>query len=303
MAEMGTIFDVISRIFRTTWESPLARTILANAFQIILLLGVGIPLITFVTRQILKYLKGHVSEQVSMLVSKGIFYGGMVLLGLMLLPIIGIKELTPIVGAAGVMGVAVGFAAQTSFSNIISGLFLISERPFAAGDLIKIGETKGIVTSINLLSIRLRTLDNQQVRIPNEYVIKNVVTNVTHFPILRLDIDLTVSFNNDLEKVMAVLKDVADKNIYCLDEPDASVLIQQFGPSNVAIRLCAWFAKDDYQQFKNSLICQIQKRFREEGIEVSSTPTHNVCLQPAPEGVGPTPPMGESPVAQTPERG
>ncbi|HNY26536.1 MAG TPA: mechanosensitive ion channel [Candidatus Sumerlaeota bacterium] len=303
MAETRTIFDIILGIFKTAWESPLATTIIANACQIILLLGVGIPLITFVTRQILKYLKGHVSEQVSMLVSKGIFYGGMVLLGLMLLPIIGIKELTPIVGAAGVVGVAVGFAAQTSFSNIISGLFLISERPFAAGDLIKIGETKGFVTSINLLSIRLRTLDNQQVRIPNEYVIKNVVTNVTHFPILRLDIDLSVSHRNDLEQVMAVLKDIADKNVYCLDEPDASVQIQQFGASNISIRLSAWFAKDDYLQFKNSLICQIQKRFREEEIEIASPSTHNVCLVPAPDGACPAPGMGESPVVQTSERG
>ncbi len=255
-------------IFRIAWNSDKAWTILENGFRIILLLSIGIPLITFITKQIGRYLKGRVSEQVSMLVSKGIFYGGMVLLALMLLPIIGIKELTPIVGAAGILGVAVGFASQTSFSNIISGLFLISERPFSVGDLIKIGETLGFVSSINLLSVRLRTVDNQQIRIPNEQILKNVITNVTSFPIRRLDMDLSVSYGADLEHVMEVLKDIADKNLYCLDEPEPFVLIQRFGASGIDIRFGAWFAKDDYTVFKNSIMCQIQKRFREEGIEI-----------------------------------
>ncbi len=273
-------------IFETAWNSDTTWTILGNAFRIILLLSIGIPLITFITKQIVRYLKGHVSEQVSMLVSKGIFYGGMVLLGLMLLPIIGIKELTPIVGAAGVLGVAVGFASQTSFSNIISGLFLISERPFAAGDLIKIGETLGFVSSINLLSVRLRTIDNQQVRIPNEFILKNVVTNVTSFPIRRLDLDFAVSYKNNLEHVMEVLKDIADTNIYCLDEPEPFVLVQRFGSTGIEIRFGSWFAKDDYTPFKNSLMCQIQKRFHEEGIEIPCPQLATVCAAPMPGGTG-----------------
>jgi hypothetical protein len=76
------VFD----IFRIAWNSDKAWTILENGFRIILLLSIGIPLITFITKQIGRYLKGRVSEQVSMLVSKGIFYGGMVLLALMLFP-------------------------------------------------------------------------------------------------------------------------------------------------------------------------------------------------------------------------
>ena len=75
------------------------------------------------------------------------------------------------------------FASQTSVSNIISGIFLISEQPFQVGDLIKVGETKGVVLSIDLLSIKLRTFDNQLVRIPNENLIKNELSNITRFPI------------------------------------------------------------------------------------------------------------------------
>ena len=80
-------------------------------------------------------------------------------------------DLGVLVGAAGVFTVALGFASQTSASNLISGLFLIGERPFVVGDIITVGTRTGEVTSIDLLSVKLRTFDNLFVRIPNETLI------------------------------------------------------------------------------------------------------------------------------------
>ena len=93
-----------------------------------------------------------------------------------------------LLGAAGILTVAIGFASQTSASNLISGLFLLAEKPFAIGDTIRVGTTTGEVLSVDLLSVKLRTFDNLYVRIPNESLIKAEMTNLTKFPIRRLEI-------------------------------------------------------------------------------------------------------------------
>lgn len=154
--------------------------------------------------------KKRFTAQTSMLIRKAIFYFGSILIIMTVLYQMEFK-LTAILGAAGIAGIAIGFASQTSISNIISGLFLISEKPFAVGDLIQIRDTKGIVLSIDLLSAKLRTFDNQYIRIPNETLIKNQVTNVTLFPVRRLDIKLGIAYKEDLSKVREVLLDIGEK--------------------------------------------------------------------------------------------
>ena len=94
-------------------------------------------------------------------------------------------ELSVVLGAAGILSVAVGFASQTSMSNLISGLFLIWENPFSMGDTVNIDDVTGEVVGIDLLSVKLRTADNLYVRIPNEKLIRSNVTTLTKFPIRR----------------------------------------------------------------------------------------------------------------------
>ena len=76
-------------------------------------------------------------------------------------------DLKVVLGAAGVLTVAVGFAAQTSASNLISGVFLMIERPFITGDVVRVGDIDGVVITIDLLSTKLRTFSNVMVRVPN----------------------------------------------------------------------------------------------------------------------------------------
>jgi small-conductance mechanosensitive channel len=132
-------------------------------------------------------------------------------------------SLAVIMGAAGVLTVAIGFASQTTASNLISGLFLIGERSFEIGDIIKVGNTTGEVLSIDALSVKLRTFDNLFVRIPNETLIKSEVTTLSRFPIRRLDLQLGVAYKEDIEQVRKVLMAVADSNPLCLDEPSPAV--------------------------------------------------------------------------------
>jgi len=103
-----------------------------------------------------------------------------------------------LLGAAGILTVAPGFASQTSASNLVSGLFMIAEHPFGVGDTIRLGSIAGEVPSIDLLSVNLRTPDNLYVRIPNETMIKSEITNLTRFPIRRLDLEIGVAYKENL---------------------------------------------------------------------------------------------------------
>jgi len=173
-----------------------------------------------------------------------------------------------LLGAAGILSIGIGFASQTSASNLISGLFLIGERPFGIGDLIQVGGTTGEVLSIDLLSVKLRTFDNLFVRIPNETLIKSEVRTLTKFPIRRIDLKIGVAYKEDLQRVHAILLDVADRNPLCLEEPAPLFLLLGFGESAVQIQFSPWTIRENYLQFKNSILHEIKERFDQEGIEI-----------------------------------
>ena len=114
----------------------------------------------------------HSDRHTGLLLGKIVYYAISILVIVMVLDIINVK-LTAILAAAGIMSVALGFAAQTSIANIISGLFLLVDRPFEVEDVIELDGMLGTVTSIDLLSTKLRTFDNLYVHVPNESLVKN----------------------------------------------------------------------------------------------------------------------------------
>ena len=172
-----------------------------------------------------------------------------------------------LLGAAGVLSVAIGFASQTSASNLISGLFLVGEKPFELGDYIKVGETIGEVLFIDLLSVKLRTLDNLYVRIPNESLIKTEVTNLTRFPIRRFDMQVRVGYQEDIAKVREVLLSVADGNPLALDDPTPLILLNGFGESSLNIQFSVWAKRESYRDLRNSLYEDVKNGFDAAGIE------------------------------------
>lgn len=173
-----------------------------------------------------------------------------------------------IMGAAGVLTVAIAFAAQTTASNLISGLFLIGEHSFEVGDIIRVGNTTGQVLSVDALSVKLRTFDNLFVRIPNESLIKSEVTTLTRFPIRRLDLMLGVAYKEDIDRVHDVLMAVADRNLLCLDEPAPLFIFTGFGESQLDIQFSIWARRENFIPLKNSVTAEIKRAFDEAGIEI-----------------------------------
>jgi small-conductance mechanosensitive channel len=232
-----------------------------------ILVFLGLPALFFISKWIRKYTSQKFSPQQGMIFSKLLLYTGLVIIIISALSEFGFK-LTHLLGAAGIIGIAVGFASQTSMSNIISGLFLIAEKPFKIDDIITIQNITGVVLSIDILSVKLRTFDNKYVRIPNETIIKSDVTNITRFPIRRLDITIGVAYKEEIPRVREVLLDVAKNNPLCLNEPEPLVIFSEFGNSSLDLLLLVWAVKYDWLRLKNKITEEIKKRFDQEGIEM-----------------------------------
>jgi small-conductance mechanosensitive channel len=228
----------------------------------------GLILVFGLSRGVARLFRPRFSPHHALLIQKAIIYIGIVLVVCTVLIHLNVN-LTAVLGAAGLATVAIGFAAQTSLSNLISGLFLLGEKPFQVGDLIVVGQTRGVVLSIDLLSVKLRTLDNLSIRMPNETLIKSEVTTVTKFPIRRMDINVGVAYKEDVKKVIRVLKEVADANPNSLNEPEPIVIFKDFGSSSLDFMLGVWFEKSQCLDLKSSIMQDIKERFDAEGIEIA----------------------------------
>ena len=239
------------------------RTVL----RVMVLLGVGIPLAFLLARLADRSCRRRLSAQATMIVRKLVLYGLLIVVGVSTLDQLGF-DLTVLLGAAGIAGLAIGFASQTSVSNIISGVFIISEKPFGVGDVIKIGDTTGSVLSIDLLSVKLRTFDNQLVRIPNQTLMQAQLTNITHFPIRRIDVPISVAYKEDLARVRDVLMEIVRDNPHVLDEPEPLIMMTGFGESGIDFLLAVWAVKADFFQVRRTLMPALKQRFDDEGIEI-----------------------------------
>ena len=202
-----------------------------------------------------------------LLVKRVVFYGVLILTVVSVMKELGF-DLSVVLGAAGILSVALGFASQTSASNLISGLFLMMERPFSIGDNIKVGDTVGEVISIDLLSVKVRTFDNLFVRLPNESMIKTQVTTLTKFPIRRADIKVGVAYKEDIEKVKTILNDLADANHMCLEEPAPLFIILGFGNSSIDIQFSVWAKRENFLALKNTFYQEIKEAFDQQNIEI-----------------------------------
>ncbi len=177
-------------------------------------------------------------------------------------------SLATLLGAAGIFSVALGFASQTSASNFVSGLFLMVEKPFGIGDVIKVGNTTGEVLSIVLLSVTLRTFDNLYVRIPNESILKGESTTLTRFPVRRADLLVGIAYKEDINRVRDILMQVADLNPLCLEEPRPLFIFQGFGDSSLNLQFSVWAKRENFLDLKNSIQVEIKQAFDEAGIEI-----------------------------------
>lgn len=232
-----------------------------------LVLLTGYLIAQLVTTAFVKTMSQRLTAHQLLVWRRGIFYFLLGLFSMSALHEMGFK-LSVLLGAAGIFTVAIGFASQTSASNLISGLFLIGEGSFMVGDTIEVNGTIGEVLSIDLLSIKLRTADNIYVRIPNEQLIKSEVSNLTRFAIRRVPIMVNISYQQDIGKVRQVLLTIADKNPLVLDEPKPQVVVQDLASSSINLMFNIWTRKENFLDVRDTIQESIKNAFDEHNIDI-----------------------------------
>ncbi len=176
-------------------------------------------------------------------------------------------DMKVVIGATGLLTLAIGFAARTPISNLISGIFLVFERPFIVGNIIEVNDFRGEVVSRNLLSLTLRTLDNLMVRIPNELVIGSSVRNISFFPIRRLDVTYLLARRDSLTRLEEVFNDVASRNGLALDEPEPYFYVTGFRENYTEVIFQVWSSTDDFMQFQSEFPRELHRAVKAAGME------------------------------------
>ena len=228
---------------------------------------VGLLIARMVATALYRSLRGAMGEHGASTLRRIVFYLLVAVVVMAALRELGFS-LGVLLGAAGVLSVALGFASQTSASNLISGIFLVAEKPFAIGDVIQVSGRTGEVLSIDLLSVKLRTFDNLFVRLPNESLIKSEIVNLTRFPIRRFDLKLGIAYHEDIGAVRKILAQTADDFALCLDQPRPLVIFLGFGDSSLNLQFSAWARRENYFEVLNTLPELVKDAFDAHGIEI-----------------------------------
>ena len=227
----------------------------------------GFLLIRLIVTIVNRFTVKRVSRQSGMIVNKIITYSGMTILFFVVLSELGVN-VTALLGAAGILGIALGVASQKSVGNMVSGFFLLSERPFEVGDAVNIGGKVGTVQDVDLLAVKIKTFDNMLVRIPNELIISSDVVNITRFPLRRMDFTFTVSYGDDLDRLEDALRAMALRNPLVLDEPDPFFLLKEFSERGIELAFGVWFLKEDYIAARNSVSKAILNEMKSLGMAI-----------------------------------
>ncbi len=183
-------------------------------------------------------------------------------------------DITALLAAAGIAGIAVALAEQDIIGNFFAGIVIATDKPFRLGDRVRIDTFFGDVVSLGARSTRIRTMDNQVVTIPNTKVTSNVVTNYS-MPdsTLKVRIPFSVAYGADMDKVtdllLAIARDAVEKTPWVLPEPAPAVFLRGFGESALNGQLTLWINDFSMQwETEDWINREILKRFREEGIEI-----------------------------------
>lgn len=246
----------------TTLNQLFTELHIGTTLRSIILILIGVFVARLLSAGFTKLLNHRLTRHHLMIVNRVTFYLILFIFVISVVDELGF-HIGAILGATGILTIAIGIASQTSLSNIVSGIFIIAEKPFEIGDTIKVNELQGEVISIDWLSVKIRTMDNTLVRLPNETLIKSSVINLSYFPVRRVDVAIGVDYKEDLNHVKEVLFDVAEKSTYCLREPEPLFLVLGFGDSAVNIQFSVWIKNEKYNEMKTQVQIEIKKAFDE----------------------------------------
>lgn len=237
--------------------------------MVIILAGFAIArLVRMITS---KYIGTKLPPDTRRTLGKTIYY---VIIAIALLSALGVSgvDLSGIVLAGGIAGIVIGFAMQSLFSNLISGIFLQIDKPMKIGDPVlitgKLPDVAGVVVEITTLSSRLRMFDGTYVRLPNSDVFLSEIRNYSNAAARRVEISVGIAYKEDAAKVIGIIRKSLKETPLVLVEPDPDVYVDSLGDSAVNINVWCWVPFSIWFDMRKQIIQQIKRELDSNGIEM-----------------------------------
>lgn len=180
-------------------------------------------------------------------------------------------DLTGLLVGAGFLGIVVGMAARQTLGSLLAGFMLMFARPFEIGDWVIIEEEEGIVTDISIVNTRIQTFDGEYVMIPNDTVGGSTIVNRSRKGRLRLEVDIGVDYDADVERAADLAKEAMRDQDDVLAVPSPQVVSKEFGDSAIVLGLRFWIDKPSARRkwrAKTAVINRVKEAFDNEGVKI-----------------------------------
>ncbi len=203
-----------------------------------------------------------------------------------------------VLGAAGVAGIAIGFAFKDLIENYIASILLSLRRPFNPGDQVRIDNHEGLISSMDTRTTILTTFEGNTVRIPNATVFKTTLVNYTADPRRRFEFTVQVGYDVELARAVELGVQTLLGTEGVMADPAPFALVANLGDSSITIQLFAWVdqSANDFGKVRSVALQRVKNRYDQEDIDMPE-PIYKIRLDQAP---APTPSPTPSPASQRP---
>lgn len=241
---------------------------LFDLLRIIAILAVAVIIAKSLTINLKRGLRDKVSGDQLEIMIKVVYYGIIIIAVLAVLPTLGINP-SGLLVAGGIAGIVIGIASQSVVSNLISGLFLIIERPMKIGQAVNIAGIAGVVEDIRIISTTLRTFEGLYVRIPNEKVFTTNITNYVEYVARRLEYIVGIRYSDDADKAIGIINNLHEEHPLTLKSPTPDIFVDNLGDNAVNIIVRIWVPSTEWYGVKKELLWKIKRALEDEGIEIA----------------------------------
>jgi small-conductance mechanosensitive channel len=255
-----------------------------DVLAIVVILAISVIIAKIVTTFMKRKLSDRM-EKYELKVLIAVVWWGIILVGIFIASPHFKVDLSGLLVAGGIIAVIIGFASQSVVSNLVSGIFLILERPVKIGDNISIGEVTGNVEHIQILSTIVRTFEGIYVRVPNEKVFTSNITNFVSNVARRFDYKIGIGYQEDAGRAIRIIQQVIEEEPFALKNPEPSVFVDKLGDSTVDLIVRIWAPSKEWYDLRTSLLLKIKTTLEANGIEIPY-PQQVVWVQQAPAATG-----------------
>lgn len=242
---------------------------IVNGVKALIILIIGWIIAGAVSRMVRKRVTNarRIDPTVGSFISSMVKWVLLAIVGITVLNVFGV-EVTSLVAMLGAATLAIGLALQGTLANLAAGFMIILFRPYHVGQYVSIDDTSGTVKEINLFFTELVTPDNIQIIVPNGEAWGAVITNYSANDTRRADLTVGISYDDDIDKALAIMLDTARANAMVLEDPEPWARVTNLGGSSVDLTLRTWATAEDFWDMKFAIVKEVKEAFDAGGIDI-----------------------------------